>query len=420
MKTRILCLLFALLLIPVLSACNKQGGDGDETTPGTNAATGAETDAETEDPYNVNTNLPEMDLKNQTIRIGTCNHAWVAGEISVEKYTGELVNDAVYTRNKNVESRLNCIIEEVVVGGDYYDIYNTLIHNVQANLHEFDLAMTPNYTGAIGVSRGIWTDLSTVSTVDLSQPYWSQLYTEQLSLGGSICLATGAISLTFYRLIYANLVNDRILASHPDAPDLIDVVNSGEWTIEYQTELCSEYYSDLNGNSERDEGDVFGLVLQVYNGCNPYLSSCEITMLEKDETDFYIYALDKTRMIDVVDQLTVWYTDDSTWALKGSNMNLFDEAANMFAGGHALMTTNMLRYIESSDILNMSDTYTILPIAKYSTDQDTYYSYTHDSFTSMGIPSTATSWDADTYGAVMETMAAYSYRGVTPAYYGRP
>ena len=65
----------------------------------------------------------------------------------------------------------------------------------------------------------------------------------------------------------------------------------------------------------------------------------------------------------------------------------------------------------------MSDEYLVLPIPRWSEDQDGYYSFIHDSFTGVAIPSTLPFADLNDIGTALEAIASESYRTVTPAYY---
>ena len=66
---------------------------------------------------------------------------------------------------------------------------------------------------------------------------------------------------------------------------------------------------------------------------------------------------------------------------------------------------------------NMTQEYGVVPIPKYSEDQDTYYSQMHDGFTIACFPNTVREDRADMLSAVLEAMSSVSYRIVRPVYY---
>jgi hypothetical protein len=57
----------------------------------------------------------------------------------------------------------------------------------------------------------------------------------------------GSLSLSMIRSIHATYFNKRIAEDHK-IEDLYNVVSEGRWTIDYQTELTSGMYIDVNGN----------------------------------------------------------------------------------------------------------------------------------------------------------------------------
>ena len=414
MKTKILCFVLLLcLIIPSIAACKEDDVPGEE---GTSDVIASESDVEeTTNKYDVQDKLENIDLGGRTITIATSADSWFAGELTVEKYTGEIVNDSVYKRNFFVEDRLNMKIKNESLKGDVYTPAQEVLKSLQSGQHVYDLVLAPVYSTIINTAKGCWRDLNKYENIDLSQPYWSQLFNEQLSVGnGSQFMATGAISLSYYRLTYVTLVNDVLLDTITDAPDLVKVVNDKEWTIEYQTQLTSKYHID-DGDGVKEKNDSYGFIAASYNGVNPYWSSCQLSMLEKTNDGFYTYALNKDRLSTVVDRLIALFTAPSTWTsdIRGNN----EELHAKFADGTALMTTVMLQAVETPAIQNMKNEYSILPIPKLDKDQDTYYSFVHDRFTAMAIPTTAPTWECDNFAAVMEALASESYRTVTQSYY---
>ena len=418
MKKRIFCLLLLLcMLLPTAVACKKDGA-ADETAASTDAATAGgsdvATESETKDKYDVHDALGEIDLGGREITVGTCADPWFTGEFTVEGYTGEIVNDAVYTRNFNVENRLNIKLKNDVIEGNVYAPPDAVLKNVTTGLHVHDLLIAPVYTTIINTGKGCWKDLTQFSSLDLSQPYWSQWINEQLSVADHQFVASGAIALTFYRQTYVTLVNDTMLATKTDAPNLVEVVNDKKWTLEYQTTLAKQYHAD-DGDGVKEMDDTYGFITASYNGVNPYWSSCELPMLSKTQDGYYQYAMNKDRLSRATDQMIALFTDPATWC--SDYRANFDEVSQKFAEGTALMATVMLSAVETAEVQNMANEYSILPIPKLDEDQDTYFSFVHDRFSVIAMPATSTATDADAFSVVMEALASESYRTVTQTYY---
>ena len=54
------------------------------------------------------------------------------------------------------------------------------------------------------------TDLNTVNHLDLTKPWWSDSFTEEARLGDNLYIATGSLSLTLIRSMYATFYNKEL------------------------------------------------------------------------------------------------------------------------------------------------------------------------------------------------------------------
>ena len=426
MKKRILCMILLLcILVPSIVACkkNQQQVDGSDT----NGEVSSSGETETGNKYDVYDDLGDIDLGGKTYTIANVDRTLYHDEISVDRYSGDLVKDSIFKRNQMVEARLNITIKNERVaneGKNQYSVSDAFRKNVGAGIHAYDLVSSPVYCTLMFTGENILYDLNKVNNINLAKPYWSQYFNETASIGDSQYMATGAVSLSYYRFLYVTIMNEKVLSSVSGAPsssDIINTVNDNKWTLEYQKTLAANYYSDI-GISGKDEGDSFGFITTDYLGVDPYWSSCEISMLNKNDSNYYVYALDTNRLHGVTETVLQLFKAESTWCVPHdpsheTGNGEFPAIYDMFAKGDSLMATIRLGGVEEYAISNMSDEYMILPIPKYTDDQDTYYSFVHDSFTGMAIPNSTPEWEIENVGAVMEAMASESYRTVTPAYY---
>lgn len=457
MKTfmkRILCLgLILLLLLPCIVACkkNQKGDDESESVSDvvesvsdsetesetevdtkvdsetesdteedtvadseTETETETETESETEsNRYDVYDDLGEIDLGGRTVMIAQSGIEDYKNEICVERITGDVVNDAIFTRTKSVETRLNCNIENYTIGNGVYSVLTDLEAGILGGEVKYDIIHNPVYSTCAYTTRGLYRDINAVNNIDLDNAYWSEFVNEALEIGGAQYVASGAISLSFYKFTFVTAVNNTILATKAGAPDLAQVVESGEWTIEYQKNLTKEYYLD-RGATGKDEEDDFGLVTTAMACVDPYVSSGEVTFLKKDGNGYYSWAFDLAHASSVMDKIVELYSAESTYCIPDGSL---EAIADKFANSGTLMATLRLFELESASIRSMKDEYTILPIPRYSDDQDGYYSLISDRFTGVAIPVSVTDDDVEDIGAVIEAMASESFRTVTPAYY---
>ena len=423
-------ILAVLLLLSLLAACaDKEPGTPGESgsaDAGNDGQQGGQTDQTGESSiYDIPDQVGEQDFGMEEIRIASTNREWYADEVVVSRMNGDVIDDAVFRRNKRVEERLKVSITNIPMGNGsapQYAVPDAIRQDRQANLNSFDIAWNPVYSTIMYTSEGLLTDLLSVPNLNLSAGYWSQLFNETASIGNAQYMATGPISLSYYRYVFVTYVNKNLLNSHQGAPDLMQVVRQGDWTLDYQYELASQYYRDMDG-IDHNEQDVYGFVSSAYLNVDPYWSSCEINILTKTDDNFYEYNLSKERLTNAVDKiLRLYYDCDGTYLYTPdfadeSGNGEQNQIAEKFASQTALMATLRLLHVEDESVRNMTDKYMILPIAKLDASQTTYYAYQHDSFTGVAIPSTVPKDKYAMLGAVLEVMASESYRTVTPAYY---
>ncbi len=424
-KTMLRSLLCLTVLIAMLMTAVACGKPNDTPTTGTTGENGTQSEVTTEDMYDIPDKVGNQNFDNAVIRVASTNRTWYDDEITVERKTGDIIDDAVFTRNSVVEERLKVRIVNTPMGSGaapQYAVPDQLRKDKMNGLDSIDIAWNPVYSTIMYTSEGILTDLLKVPYLDLTAGYWSQLFNETASIGNAQYMATGPISLSYYRYVFVTYVNKTLLNSHDDAPDLVEVVKSGKWTLDYQYELARKYYRDTDG-IPYNEQDIYGFISSPYLNVDPYWSSCEISILSKGADNFYQYDLSKERLTTAVDKiLKLYYDEEATYLFKpdfadASGNGEQNRIAEKFGAGTALMATLRLIHVEDECVRSLQDKYMILPIARLDENQTNYYSYQHDSFTGVAIPSTVPTSRHEMLGAVLEVLASESYRTVTPAYY---
>ena len=135
-----LCILLVLLLLGSSLVSCSGSSDPKETTPSnpTNDTTSAENETETTNIYDeAAAALPTEKYADKTFTILTREE--VSFEIDAESETGEITNDAVYSRNMKIEDTYGIKIATVSVG-NWDDVTNSLEASINAGDHTYDLA----------------------------------------------------------------------------------------------------------------------------------------------------------------------------------------------------------------------------------------------------------------------------------------
>lgn len=423
MTKKVLSLILAVLMIlPMAVACAETPTEGETTTAGPTAITTAPAASEEipeETEFTSKTLPADLKFNGETVTILSRDASFVSDELWVDDQNGAMVNDAIYKRNEKVMEQLNVKFESIKLSGDAY-LVSTELRNAASNGEAyFDIAANSTYSTIMYTGENIFLDLTDCEYLDLDAIYWSQGYNESASIGNSQYLATGALALSLYRLMFITFYNKDLL-EEAQYENLYTVVDDGRWTIDYQIQLSKDLYRDADGSGTVSEGDTVGFASSTLSYLDPYWSSCDIQIITKDADNYLQYSLDAEKLSNTVDKLIVLFHQSNAWFDKSSGDDGKQTAmSNLFATGNVGTVTLRLGSVETDQFITMQDEYGIIPMPKYDENQEKYYTFLHDQFTSIGIPSVHSSDEekVQMLGAVLEALALENYKSVVPTYY---
>jgi hypothetical protein len=196
----------------------------------------------------------------------------------------------------------------------------------------------------------------------------------------------------------------------------------GKWTLDKMAEYASKVSADVNGDSVYDEKDTYGF-LQCDSVCIfAFGVGCGLKIIDKDANGDPCLAMDTPQTYTIIDKVNaLFYGTNSSFtaylpamvALSKDEAGKIEIGNKMFAQDQSLFYVNQLYYMEY--LRDMTSDYGVLPYPKYDESQSDYVSNVRDSYSVLVIPISCA--DTSRAGAVMEALAAESYRTVTPAYY---
>ena len=409
--------LVLLILLPCVISCRSdQVNSGDPASSESSSSSDVvDGNKETEsDKYNVSDDVGTRDYGGREIRLGYVNSGKLEIDIVPERLSGDIVDDALYKRNAAVENRLK--VKLVPYISPEKNLVTDLRNTVESGAAPFDIMFGRLYITAGAVKEGFFYNLNDCEDINFDGVYWGKYANKEMEIGGVLNMATGAITLTFYSDTFCVAVNDRILASAKDGevPDLIKVVDDGEWTLEYQTQLANKYYLD-QGEAGKDDDDIAGFYSLAYSSHHDaYLPAMNIKFTSKDDTGYVKFEIDLARLASAVEKVGALNTAPGT-VLAEATDDTFVPMRKAFGNGRALMV--QVRLYDLLQLDDMKDTYTVLPVPKFDKEQPEYYSSVHDSSIGVSLVSAVLEEDVQMMGAVIEVMASESYRQVTPTFY---
>ena len=98
--------------------------------------------------------------------------------------------------------------------------------------------------------------------VDITKPYWSQLWIENANYGNHVSWFTGDLTERYISTKYAIFANMTVWNNHYGGGNLYDHVLEGKWTLDKMTAYFDGLYNDLNHDGTRDVKNAFGVIMQ--------------------------------------------------------------------------------------------------------------------------------------------------------------
>ena len=329
-------------------------------------------------------------------------------EFIAEDYDGDLLASAIYERNAMVEDDFGITLR-VDTEEDYNKINQDILLQISGGLDDYDVYMghKSSFTG-IAQSNAL-VDMASISTMNLTAPYWDQACRENLIISGQNFVMTGDID-PGSMLITSCLVFNKSMVTDLKKTMPYEMVDNGTWTIDAFLSEIKEVTFDLNGNSELSyEEDRFSLTgwMMDLPFSFFYGAGGKFVVINEDGLPELSYSSEK--VINLYEKIYQAVIGEKSYYVT----NVADYSTNyeVFADGRALYCDITLGKI-SQFLSDMTQDYGIVPIPKYDQYQQEYLSFVNGATPFMMICQTES--DPEFVGAILDAMAAYNYDYVTP------
>ncbi|MBR3998582.1 MAG: extracellular solute-binding protein, partial [Clostridia bacterium] len=332
-------------------------------------------------------------------------YKWACQDIFSEGYTGEGINDAVFTRNAYVEDLLDIEITQQAIETDA-GLYNTIGRSVRAGDDAFDMM----WVGSAYITQlamdGVLTNLNSIESLDLSYEWWDQRAVENMTLDDAIFFTTGDMSIISNQATYVIAFN-KTLTEDYGLENPYELVNGNKWTVDKFGQMAESLYEDLNGNGQYDADDRYGFM--TYNADNMGFLLSAGGSIAKVDNDTLTTGYHTEPVIDMLTKLAAIKNQRSTFYFLDD-----DTATRMFTEGRTLFSFRTL--INLGAYRDMETNYGILPTPKLNEMQEDYYCGVHGHGLSL-IGTPITSQDNERTGVILQTMGQKSRQVLTPAFY---
>lgn len=391
-----LLLSFSMLLV----GCSKTENTPADTTDNTNTVATDDGLVKDQIPDSLNYGGEEISVLNwasEVIEFGT-------------SYNSELVNDACYERNLAVQDRLKISLKfrEEPGGPENGQVssFCALVQNASAAGDYYDLVVAYGRAAATLSYQGYLADMLNIdgSYLNFENPWWSSGLMDELSVGGSLYLASGDISPSVVQLSQGIFYNVDMMKDYR-LTDPYEHVKNNTWTLD-------TFYTYLQSIAAPDSGIGYAFVSNYYNIASLF-HGCGVRLMVRDNEGWPQMNPDLygEKAVTIMTRFGEWASADNFLVASDD-----DSTFEPFYSGNALFVNAS---INASKVWSQRATfnYSVVPVPKYDENQDNYYTTLHNSITVYSLMRGQTQSELVKESAILECMASEGYRRITPAVY---
>lgn len=328
-----------------------------------------------------------------------------------EELNGDAINDAIYTRNSEVESRFNVVIDTRVDGWTH-DQSAVLRPVLMAGDDAVDLvALGFMQSGASFVSNGLALPWNDIPYIDMEKPYWNQNIVDSLSIKDKVYLLIGDINWTTMCETAVCFFNKQVAEDY-DVPNLYSLVDEGTWTFDRLYDIASGISHDVDGDGNMTENDMYGCIQNLIVGIYSFQTAADYhTVLKGDDGVTLNIMTDKMQSIlEYVNKLCyenyTSYVDEFDYAKDSKGVEIFFDNRALF-----LMAT-----LEHGEYFRQFDAdFGIIPYPKYDEAQEKYSATSDQWGLACVVPVSASNPTFN--GVITEALCSGSAIHITDAYY---
>ena len=421
-KTIFLIILLMICSITVIMvSCSDANGNNSRSADSENGHNAAGEDTETIGESNKNKlayEYPIADFHGYTLRILNVTNLWdMYTYLDKTEINGEVLNDAVYNRNRDIEQRYNFILNEITIEKDVDGVKNAAVKSLMAGDNDYDIVYLSLVHVPALMLEGYFCNLLNIPELRLDKPWWDQQIVSSVKLGNSLFFATSPWHLMTFEGTWCLFFNETMMENY-NMQKPYAAVSEGAWTIDKLHEYCLGAAS-LNGDADftwHPAGSaVYGIATHP-NVVQKFIIGTGEKFADLNKDGYPVFTADNERFYNIITNLSKllksgdgahFKADAEDFSIpKGGYMHVFTTERSMFLSGE-IKAAQLMR--------NMDSTFGITPFPKFGEAQESYYSGTVYQLFVFLIP--VTNPDPSIAGTIADVMSYQSYVDVLPVYF---
>lgn len=349
--------------------------------------------------------LPEKDMDGYTFRILTRDRSDFVEDVGLElEQTGEVIDDAIISRNLAVSERFN-----IEFAASYFTNGQSMpLTSVMSGDNEFDLMLGQIIDVTKNATKGYYLDwYEQLPHVNLEKPWYIGNASEALSVNNHAYVMMGEYTLDVLRFTYGMFYN-KTMSDEYSLENIYNVVKEGRWTYDYLHELANMIYVDVNSDGVKDEGDKLAISGDPYSAVVTYQYAFNNPLVGLDADRLPVMTFSREKAYDIVTRLNVLYHES-----QGGYTSGWGTGSTAWTNGNLLVYTGLFQSAISYRELEFD--FGIIPYPKYDDMQDRYYTMSDGAHSGMMVPVTVP--NVEDVSIIVEALNAETYKQVVPAYY---
>jgi len=423
-KLRLISAVLALMmLLPLLFACGSN--DPDDTQSGTTAQQENQTNeqglpANTEEER-IQPDLPDdVNYNGHVFKILTFgvagSYEWEQADLTYSEVNdGDVINDAVFARNKVVEDKYGVVIEEVHLYDA--DFGSSLKKEISAGTTEYDLVSPRVIDSAGHMSAGYFKNLFDLEYIDLEKPWYDQKSVQEMSIDNKLFIVLSDALLSDDNATTITIFNKKLIENY-QLENPYTLVKEGKWTVDKLYEMAKATAKDLDSDGKLSpDVDQFGYLMWG-DSMISFLHSGGQRLVSKDSDDLPVLAFNTAATYDAMDKaMNLLYDVSVTGNVQLEAFSTWSQTPfdDIFTSDRAAFS--WLRLLWIPKLRGMDTDFGILPIPKINESNDTVYHSTVNVHTACALAVPNTPGDTERTAIIMEALSAESKYTLVPAYY---
>jgi len=406
---KVLALLLSALFILSFTACSSDTGD--DTVDTTDADTTAVT---TED---LGYDIPEVvDYEGYEYRIGiNDNRNTDIRILFTESSNGDIINDAVFDRNRNISERYN--INIIGIPDNDNAIHNKVANNVLAGDDIYDIVAVPARSHFMIAQQGLLLNVNTLDSLYLDAPWWDPAIIDGYSIDGKNYTVIGDISTSDDVMALTVLFNSKLYNDF-GLEDPYSIVSDGRWTFDTFWEMAKTGSYDIDGDGEMTAYDRYGFITEA-DAWYYFSTGAGFDPIERSSSGGIVYAFDNEKAFNILNKTKQLYLNPRITLIaqnaevKAPHSSVWQMVEAMFMQNQGLFKSGT--FIDVINMRNMEIDYGVLPIPKYDEAQDNYRNLVSALVEAMTFPITIS--DIDRTMTITDALAYESMISISPLFY---